>query len=67
MQAKKWNLTKDYSTISKWCKQHKWDLSIPKEMLPPLGVIISEKEKICAAMIVTGKHLCCLHHLLIVE
>jgi|TARA_R110000851_G_scaffold8742_1_gene33559 hypothetical protein len=49
MQAKKWNLTKDYSTISKWCKQHKWDLSIPKEMLPPLGVIISEKEKICAA------------------
>ena len=49
MQAKKWNLIKDYSTISKWCKQHKWDLSIPKEMLPPLGVIISEKEKICAA------------------
>ena len=49
MQTNKWNLTKDYSTISKWCKQHKWDLSIPKEMLPPLGVIISEKEKICAA------------------
>ena len=55
MQVKKWNLTKDYSTISKWCKQHKWDLSIPKEMLPPLGVMVSEKEKICAAGLYVDK------------
>ena len=49
MQSKKWNLTKDYFVISKWCKAHKWDLAIPKEMLPPLGIIISEQEDICAA------------------
>ena len=49
MQTRKWNLTKDYSIISKWCKQHKWDLSIPKEMLPPLGVIVFEEKEICAA------------------
>tara|TARA_R100001369_G_scaffold85440_1_gene119139 strand:- start:73 stop:510 length:438 start_codon:yes stop_codon:yes gene_type:complete len=56
MQAKKWNLTKDYSIISKWCKEHKWDLSIPKEMLPPLGVIIEEEEeKICAAGLYVDK------------
>ena len=56
MQAKKWNLIKDYSTISKWCKQHKWDLSIPKEMLPPLGVIvIEEEEEICAAGLYVDK------------
>tara|TARA_B100001093_G_scaffold266758_1_gene255128 strand:- start:232 stop:669 length:438 start_codon:yes stop_codon:yes gene_type:complete len=55
MQTNKWNLTKDYSTISKWCKQHKWDLSIPKEMLPPLGVMVSEKEKICAAGLYVDK------------
>ena len=40
---------KDYSIISKWCKDRKWDLAIPKEMLPPLGIIISDQEKICAA------------------
>ena len=49
MQSKKWNLKKDYSVISKWCKEHKWDLAIPKEMLPPLGIIISEQDNICAA------------------
>ena len=49
MQIKKWDLSKDYSIISKWCKDRKWDLAIPKEMLPPLGIIISDKEKICAA------------------
>jgi len=49
MQVKKWDLSKDYSIISKWCKDRKWDLAIPKEMLPPLGIIVSDKEKICAA------------------
>ena len=49
MEVKKWDLSKDYSIISKWCKDRKWDLAIPKEMLPPLGIIISDKEKICAA------------------
>ena len=55
MQVKKWSLTKDYSIISKWCKQHKWDLSIPKEMLPPLGVIVLEEEEICAAGLYVDK------------
>jgi len=49
MQSRKWNLTKDYSVISKWCKAHKWDLAIPKEMLPLQGVMVLEKENICAA------------------
>ena len=49
MQVKKWDLSKDYSIFSKWCKDRKWDLAIPKEMLPPLGIIISDKGKICAA------------------
>jgi len=49
MQIKKWDLSKDYPIISKWCKDRKWDLSIPKEMLPPLGIIVSDVKKICAA------------------
>ena len=56
MQIEKWNLNKHYLTISKWCKEHKWDLPIPKEMLPSLGVIIIEKEeKICAAGLYVDK------------
>ena len=55
MQSKKWNLKKDYSVISKWCKEHKWDLAIPKEMLPPLGIIISEQDNICAAGLFVDK------------
>jgi len=49
MQIKKWDLSKDYPIISKWCKDRNWDLAIPKEMLPPLGIIVSDIEKVCAA------------------
>tara|TARA_R110000782_G_scaffold68489_1_gene137756 strand:+ start:57 stop:491 length:435 start_codon:yes stop_codon:yes gene_type:complete len=55
MQIEKWNLNKHYLTISKWCKEHKWDLPIPKEMLPPLGVIVIEEEEICAAGLYVDK------------
>jgi len=55
MQIKNWDLSKDYPIISKWCKDRKWDLSIPKEMLPPLGIIVSDTEKICAAGLYVDK------------
>ena len=55
MQIEKWNLNKHYLTISKWCKEHKWDLPIPKEILPPLGVIVIEEEEICAAGLYVDK------------
>ena len=25
MQARKWNLNKDYSTLCEWCKKYNWD------------------------------------------
>ena len=49
MQARKWIVSKDYSTISNWCKQYDWDNAIPKEVLPKVGIMIIDKEPICAA------------------
>ena len=49
MQARKWIVSKDYSTISNWCKQYDWDNAIPKEALPKVGIIIIDKEPMCAA------------------
>ena len=49
MQARKWIVSKDYSTISNWCKQYDWDNAIPKEALPKVGIIVIDKEPICAA------------------
>ncbi len=49
MQARKWIVSKDYSTISNWCKQYDWDNAIPKEALPKVGIIVIDKEPMCAA------------------
>ena len=49
MQSKKWNVNKNYSIIFDWCKQYGWDTAIPKEVLPKVGVIVVDKEPVCAA------------------
>ena len=49
MQARKWIVSKDYSTISNWCKQYDWDNAIPKEALPKVGILVIDKEPMCAA------------------
>jgi len=49
MQARKWIVSKDYSIISNWCKQYNWDNAIPKEALPKVGIIVVDKEPMCAA------------------
>ena len=49
MQARKWIINKDYSIISNWCKQYDWDNVIPKEALPKVGIIVIDKEPMCAA------------------
>jgi len=48
MKYRFWNLDKDYSILEKWCKERKWESEIPKEMLPPQGIIIEDKDPICA-------------------
>ena len=48
MKYRLWNLDKDYSILEKWCKERKWESEIPKEMLPPQGIIIEDKDPICA-------------------
>ena len=42
MQARKWDLSKDYYTLSEWCKKRKWDSPFPKEVLPSLGIIVED-------------------------
>ena len=48
MKYRLWNLDKDYPILEKWCKERKWESEIPKEMLPPQGIIIEDKDPICA-------------------
>jgi len=55
MQARKWSLSKDYSTILNWCKQYGWDTPIPKQVLPKVGVIVIDKEPICASGLFVDK------------
>ena len=55
MQARKWNIKKDYPFISDWCKQRDWDSSIPKEILPAVGVIVIDQDPICAAGLFVDK------------
>ena len=52
MNKRRWQLNKDYPTLEYWFKLHKWDLPIPKNILPELGIII---EDICAAGLYTDK------------
>jgi len=50
MNSRLWNLEKDYDTLVKWWDQHDFDLPVPKNVLPPLGIIIEEDNvSICAA------------------
>ena len=55
MQARKWNVKKYYTFISKWCKQRDWDSSIPQEILPAVGVIVIDQDPICAAGLFVDK------------
>ena len=57
MQVRKWNVKKDYPSILKWCNQRDWDSPIPQETLPSVGVIVTDKEDICAAGLFVDKHL----------
>ena len=49
MQIRQWNLNKDYIVLTSWCKKHNWDLPMPKESLPKLGIIIEDNKPLCAA------------------
>ena len=46
MNSRRWHLNKDYPTLQRWFKLHKWDSPIPKDLLPEFGIIV---EDICAA------------------
>jgi hypothetical protein len=50
MNSRRWHLNKDYPTLERWFKLHKWDSPIPKDILPERGIII---ENICAAGLYT--------------
>ena len=48
MKARKWNLDTDYKYLVEWWKQHEFGI-VPKNCLPPTGIIISQDNKpICA-------------------
>tara|TARA_R110001583_G_scaffold62155_1_gene183106 strand:+ start:245 stop:682 length:438 start_codon:yes stop_codon:yes gene_type:complete len=53
MQARKWKLDTDYKYLVEWWKQHEFG-TVPKECLPPDGIIVSLDKPICAA----GLYLC---------
>mgnify|MGYP003149587388 CR=1 FL=1 len=48
MQVRKWDLDKDYPILSDWCKKRNWESAIPKEMLPPQGIVVEDEDPICA-------------------
>ena len=48
MQARNWNLDKDYPYLVNWWKQHEFGI-VPKKCLPPDGIIVEENNiPICA-------------------
>ena len=48
MQARTWNLDKDYPYLVNWWKQHEFGI-VPKKCLPPDGIIVEENNiPICA-------------------
>jgi len=50
MNSRFWNLEKDYDILVKWWKQHEFELPVPKDVLPPLGIMIEEDNvPICTA------------------
>jgi len=48
MKYRFWNLDKDYTILEEWCKERNWESNIPKEMLPPQGIIVEDEDNICA-------------------
>ena len=49
MQARNWNLDKDYPYLVNWWKQHEFGI-VPKKCLPPDGIIVEENNiPICAS------------------
>ena len=48
MKYRVWDLDQDYPILEKWCKEHEFDSVMPKEMLPPQGIIVEDEEPICA-------------------
>ena len=53
MDSRRWNLDTDYKYLVKWWKQYDFG-KVPKECLPPDGVIIEDKNPICAGGIYFG-------------
>ena len=51
MYSRKWDLESDYSIICQWCKEFNWDLPIPKDILPPNGIVITDNDPICIAFL----------------
>ena len=48
MQARNWNLDKDYPYLVNWWKQHEFGI-VPKKCLPPDGIFVEENNiPICA-------------------
>tara|TARA_R110000744_G_scaffold370263_1_gene480786 strand:+ start:459 stop:914 length:456 start_codon:yes stop_codon:yes gene_type:complete len=48
MQARDWDLDKDYPYLVNWWKQHEFGI-VPKKCLPPDGIIVEENNiPICA-------------------
>ena len=54
MQSRKWNRDKDYGTLVKWWTD--WEFGkVPKECLPPEGVIVEDNDKpLCAGGLYVG-------------
>jgi len=55
MQSRKWNRDKDYGTLVKWWTD--WEFGkVPKECLPPEGVIVEDNDKpLCAGGLYVGE------------
>ena len=47
MDSRRWNLDTDYKYLVKWWEQYDFG-KVPKECLPPDGIIIEDKNPICA-------------------
>ena len=48
MKHRVWDLDQDYPILEKWCKERDFDSVMPKEMLPPQGIMVEDEEPICA-------------------
>ena len=53
MQTRKWKLDTDYKYLVEWWKQYDFG-TVPKECLPPDGIVVLLDRPICAA----GLYLC---------